>query len=326
MRRLLPLPFLLLLTACAGVWPVTQGPRPAATFTAHDGQIYRPDGQVFVARGVNLQYGDDPAIAYPALAAIASVHANIIRLELRRNTSAEDVRKALDAAVRLRIPVMLMYWESDITCGTDPSVLKRDVHDLWLGRWLGVLKERKYQPWLMINLANEWGKGDGDYSDYLDTYKGLIGEVRQAGLDVPLVIDAAECGQDTGSFLNGRGAELQAADPRGNIIVSVHAYNKWWRDDGLIDRHIAELKAEKVPFLIGEYGDRELVEDGNAVDHLHLMEQAQNEHVGWIAWSWKGNGGTTKVLDMSKQYGKVELSRRGEDVVNGPYGLKATAQ
>ena len=326
-RVTVSLSLLLTLSGCASLWSAAEGPltrhNRAPVFTAHDGQIHDPDARSFVARGINLQYGDDPKRARPAIAAIASVHADIIRLELRRNTTAWQVRRALDEAVRARIPVMLMYWESDITCGTDAGILKRDVHDLWLKRWQGVLREAKYQPYLMLNLANEWGKGDGDYADYLATYTGLIQDMRQAGLRMPLVIDAAECGQDTGSFLDGRGAQLQAADPLHNLIVSVHAYNKPWNSDALIDRHIADLKAEGVPFLIGEFGDRELVEDGNAVDHLHLMQQAEAEGVGWLAWSWKGNGGATKVLDMSRQYGTADLTRRGQDIVDGPGGLKA---
>ena len=310
---------LLALTGCASLWSAATGPMTrhshAATFTTRDGSIYRPDGAAFTARGVNLQYGDDPERALPAIAAIAGVHANIIRLELRRNTTAWQVRRALDAAVRRKIPVMVMYWESDITCGTDSALLQRDVRALWLERWAGILREAKYQPYLMVNLANEWGGADGNYAGYLATYGDLIKEMRAKGYRMPLVVDAAECGQDTGSFLQGRGAQLQAADPLHNVIVSVHAYNKYWRDDALIDRHIAELRAAGVPFLIGEFGDRELVEDGNAVDHLHLMATAGAAGVGWIAWSWKGNGGATRVLDMSRDYGSADLTRRGQDIV-----------
>ena len=34
--------------------------RPAPVFQARDGEIYTPEGKLFVARGVNLQYGDHP--------------------------------------------------------------------------------------------------------------------------------------------------------------------------------------------------------------------------------------------------------------------------
>jgi len=310
MKRLWVTGMALLLGGCA-----TLPHGETRTFTAHDAAIYTPDGKPFVARGINLQYGDNPHRARPAMRAIAHTGANIVRVELRRDTSADQVKKLLDKAVRHHLPVMLMYWEQDITCGTDAATLKRDVHDLWLTRWAPVLKAPKYQPWIMLNIANEWGSAKDDYSEYVETYTGLIGELRQAGFRFPIVVDAGECGQMTESFLDGRGQRLVDADPLRNVILSVHAYNRPWNSPDLIDRHIADLKATGLPFLIGEFGDRELVENGNAVDHLYLMRTATVQGVGWLAWSWKGNGGATRVLDMSKSYGRIDLTRRGQDVV-----------
>jgi len=299
---------------------------PAPVFHTKGNEILRPDGTSFVARGINLQYGDNPKAALPAIKAISSTGANIIRLQLRRDTSAKDLKKALDAAVKRKLPVMVFYWEQDITCGIDSARLRRDTGDLWLRRWADVLNEHKYQPWLMLNIANEWGTSKDGYASYIATYTDLIRALRARGYRAPIVIDAADCGQATGSFLDGRGQALQAADPLHNLIVSVHAYNLPWNSPEKIDRNIADLRAEGVPFLLGEFGDRELVEDGNAVDHLHLMESAEKTGTGWITWSWKGNGGATRVLDMSESYGKARLTRRGHDIVDGPYGLRATAR
>jgi mannan endo-1,4-beta-mannosidase len=299
---------------------------PAPVFHTEGSEILRPDGTAFIARGINLQYGDNPKAALPAIKAISSTGANIIRLQLRRNTSAKDLKKALDKAVALKLPVMVFYWESDITCGTDSARLRRDTGDLWLRRWADVLSERKYQPYLMLNIANEWGSSKDNYASYMATYTDLIRAMRARGYRAPIVIDAADCGQATSSFLEGRGKTLQALDPLHNLIVSVHAYNKPWNSPEKIDRNIADLRREGVPFLLGEFGDQELVEDGNAVDHLHLMQAAQETGTGWITWSWKGNGGVTKVLDMSESYGNVKLTRRGHEIVDGPYGLRATAR
>ncbi len=299
---------------------------PAPVFHTQGSDILRPDGTRFIARGINLQYGDNPKGALPAIKAISSTGANIIRLQLRRNTSAKDLRKALDAAVKRKLLVMVFYWGQDITCGTDSARLRKDTGDLWLRRWADVLNARKYQPYLMLNIANEWGSSKDGYAGYMATYTDLIRAMRARGYRAPIVIDAADCGQATGSFLEGRGQALQAADPLHNLIVSVHAYNKPWNTPEKIDRNIADLRQQGVPFLLGEFGDRELVEDGNAVDHLHLMQTADTQKIGWITWSWKGNGGATKVLDMSESYGKVQLTRRGHDIVDGPHGLRATAR
>jgi mannan endo-1,4-beta-mannosidase len=299
---------------------------PAPVFHTSGIDILTPEGGKFIARGINLQYGDNPKATLPAIGAISATSANIIRLQVRRNTSAKDLKKALDAAVKRKLPVMVFYWESDITCDSNSARLRKDTGDLWLTRWADVLNARKYQPYLMLNIANEWGTSKDGYASYMATYTDLIRAMRSRGFRAPIVIDAADCGQQTQSFLNGRGKTLQALDPQHNLIVSVHAYNLPWNSPEKIDQNIAALQKESVPFLLGEFGDRELFESGNAVDHLHLMQTAQATGTGWISWSWKGNGGITRVLDMSENYGKVRLTRRGHDIVDGPYGLRATAR
>jgi len=206
---------------------------PAPVFHTQDSDILRPDGSPFIARGINLQYGDNPKAALPGIRAIASTGANIIRLQVRRDTPAKELRQALDAAVKRKLPVMVFYWEPDITCGTDSARLRRDTGDLWLTRWADVLNERKYQPWLMLNIANEWGTSKGDYTGYIATYNDLIRAMRARGYRAPIVIDAADCGQATGSFLDGRGKTLQADDPLHNLIVSVHAYSQPCNTNGI---------------------------------------------------------------------------------------------
>lgn len=295
-------------------------------FHTHQGQILSPQGSAFIARGVNLQYGDNPTAALPAMAAISSVNANIVRLQLRKTTTAVQLRAALDEAVRLKLPVMVFYWESYITCGEDAAVLKADVQALWLKRWAGVLSDPKYQPYLMLNIANEWGTSKADYASYLATYTDLIKAMRAKGYRTPLVIDAADCGANTESFLNGRGQTLVAADPLHNLIASVHAYHDVWNSHTKIDQNIDDLIGTGIPFLLGEFGDTELDLPNDAVDHNYLMQTAKAKSVGWIVWSWKGNGKETRMLDLSDSYGEAKLTRRGQQIVNGPYGLQATGQ
>jgi len=46
---------------------------------------------------------------------------------------------------------------------------------------------------------------------------------------------------------------------------------------------------------------------------------------GWLASSWKGNTGDNAVLDISKAEDIVDLTERGEEIVNGVLGIKATS-
>jgi hypothetical protein len=46
---------------------------------------------------------------------------------------------------------------------------------------------------------------------------------------------------------------------------------------------------------------------------------------GWTASSWKGHTGDAAVLDISKDEDLVNLTERGEEIVNGDYGIKDTS-
>lgn len=46
---------------------------------------------------------------------------------------------------------------------------------------------------------------------------------------------------------------------------------------------------------------------------------------GWTANSWKGNTGDNAVLDISKDEDLVNLTERGEEIVNGTAGIKQTS-
>lgn len=46
---------------------------------------------------------------------------------------------------------------------------------------------------------------------------------------------------------------------------------------------------------------------------------------GWTATSWKGNAGANAALDISKAENVVDLTARGEDIVNSTFGIKATS-
>ncbi|GJA19120.1 MULTISPECIES: carbohydrate-binding domain-containing protein [Aeromonas] len=290
-----------------------------------DGQLYSASGQRFIARGINLQYGDNPGAAFAAITPIANTGANIVRLQLRKHTTAQELRGALDAIVARNMVAMPMYWESDVTCQSNPQPLQTAVDSLWLGSWKAVMQDPKYKGKILLNIANEWGEDTNNYADFITTYKGLIKGLRDGGYTMPLVIDAAHCGQYVQSFLSGRGSELLNADASKNLLFSLHAYHWLWDTPAEIDAAIAQMKVQNLAFLFGEFGDKRFQAPNN-VDHYHLLGKAQSESVGWIAWSWKGNGaGEEEVLDMSYDYGSMDLSPRGNDIVFGEAGIRQTA-
>lgn len=321
------------LTACGGGGSIndsgSSGPviSPVTTEIAVNGtELRSTTGKRFIPRGINLQYGDNPTNAYPALAHIASANANIVRLQLRKTTTAEQLKTALDQIVAQGMVAMPMYWEEDITCKSDAKALQSAVDTLWLTRWQAVLLDPAYAGKIMLNIANEWGSSN-DFPGYISTYKTVIGQFRAAGFQMPLVIDAADCGQNPASFVEQkRYAALQNADELKNIVFSVHAYNYRWNSVQKFEAILDSYQQLALPLLIGEFGDSEFeASSSNNVDHLQLMASANQRNIGWIAWSWYGNGGGYEVLNMSENYGWA-LTRRGDEIINSEPGLVKNAQ
>ena len=58
-----------------------------------------------------------------------------------------------------------------------------------------------------------------------------------------------------------------------------------------------------------------------------IRGREQASLIGWMGWSWKGNGGGVEYLDLSYDWEGTQLSPDwGEKVVNGPKGIKATSK
>lgn len=268
-------------------------PENAAVITTEDKQILDVSGKPILLRGINLQFGDSPIERLTAIDPIAATGSNVVRLQLRENTTADALEAALNKIIENDMIAMVMFWEEEgkITCTAEDTYIKTAVPDLWLDRWLPVLAQAKYQPYLMINIANEWGPlniwnaSSLGYQAYIDTYKTFIRKFRDAGFKVPLVIDAPHCGQDYNAFLGGRGRELQAADVEDNIILSVHAYHSAWNSSAKINKATSSLEQENMPFILGEFGGSGA--NGEfSIDHMDLIAKGAGDNAMIFSMPW----------------------------------------
>ncbi|WP_416307795.1 cellulase family glycosylhydrolase [Neptunicella sp. SCSIO 80796] len=274
-------------------------PEDALVITTSSNEIYDASTDPVLLRGINLQYGDNPEVRLAGIAAIKQTGSNVVRLQLRANTSADQLRAALDEIVAQGMIAMPMLWEGEgeITCTESSEFIKKYTQELWFDKWIDVLVEAKYQPYLMINIANEWGPtGIWDansvgYSEYIDTYKEIIREFREIGFRVPLVIDAPGCGQDYNAFLADRGLELLAADKETNLVLSVHAYHAQWNSSDKIVTATDAMSKTGVPFIVGEFGGS-MVFGAASIDHTDLINKAVGDPSMIFNFPW--TGGTDK--------------------------------
>ena len=57
-----------------------------------------------------------------------------------------------------------------------------------------------------------------------------------------------------------------------------------------------------------------------------IMKYCQENGIGYLGWSWKGNSGGVEYLDIANSWdGSVLSADWGENLVNGENGIKQTS-
>lgn len=75
---------------------------------------------------------------------------------------------------------------------------------------------------------------------------------------------------------------------------------------------------------VGEFGYKH--SDGD-VDEAYIMQYCQENGIGYLGWSWKGNGGGVEYLDITNEWDGSALSPEwGEILINGENGIKSTSK
>lgn len=285
-------------------------------------QIVDAKGQPFLIRGINhahTWYKDD---IDAALISIAATGANLVRIVLSNGQqwtkdSAESVANLLALCEQHQLIAMLEVHDAT---GSDNLLTLQQAVSYWIELSpILIGKEDR----VIINIANEWF---GSWSSYAWSvgYELAITSLREAGFEHLLVIDTAGYGQYPQAILD-YGQDLLKSDRSARLAFSLHMYEYAAADSDTIKRNIDDVKALGLPLLIGEFGDR--VPETHPVDLDTLMRYTEEQSVGWIAWSWYGNGGADTVLDLSSgpQDG-FALTSWGKTAVESDNGIRLTAK
>jgi mannan endo-1,4-beta-mannosidase len=142
-------------------------------------------------------------------------------------------------------------------------------------------------------------------SQFTQAYQPAITQLRNAGIRTPLVIDAPACGKNL-DVLVASAPALTQHDPQHNLLFSVHAY--WSKLDiqqnatpSFIHDQLQKAVTGNVPLLVGELcavggwpGSNDQIQTcgpNGAIDYQTLLQQCQQQQIGWLAWEWgPGNG------------------------------------
>jgi len=336
--------------ANGAVFKVEIGGCGSTTMQVNGRFLYDANNQKIILVGANLPLLDD--WNFPTsdkLTELEKTGANAVRIEWYINYgqpsrpaySLTDLDNFLTKCKNNRmIPILDLH---DFTCGSDISVLNAQAIPWWTSApVLTVLN--KHKKYLIINLANELGiyRWAGDNSqqataltNFKNAYKTAITSIRNAGLDVPIMIDAPDCGTTIGAF-NTIGAELITHDPKHNLLLSAHAY--WAGYNGTSE--ISTTISNNLPIVFGEVANKQSEGndqcyydlDGTNENHppilpftyQSLLNTCQSNQIGWLAWSWFPDGCASRNMSSTGNY--ANLTTFGSDVVNNvTYGIKNKA-
>lgn len=291
----------------------------ASGFYVSGTKLMDATGQPFVMRGVNhahTWYKDQLSTAIPA---IAKTGANTVRIVLSNGYkwSLDDVNAIQTILTLCEQNKLIAVLEVHDATGSDSVTDLNNAVNYWISIKNALIgKEDR----VIINIANEW-YGTWDGTGWANGYKQAIPKLRSAGLNHTLMVDAGGWGQYPDSVKN-LGTDVLNADPKKNILFSVHMYEYAGGNASTVKSNIDGILNKNLALIIGEFGGQHTNGD---VDEATIMSYSKEKGVGWLAWSWKGNSSDLAYLDMTSDWAGNSLTSFGNDVVNGTNGIKATS-
>lgn len=279
------------------------------------------NGNEFVMRGVNhshcwfRQYDDT------ALKAISDTGANTVRLVLADGVqwskdNSDSVKALVDKCRELKMVAVLEV--HDATGRNSQEDLEKAA-DFWIK-----IKDSLAgnEDIAILNIANEW-MGGTNSSDWAKGYTTVIPRLREAGIKNTIMVDCPGWGQ-SGKAVSDKGIEVFESDPDRNTMFSVHMYGTAGRDQNTIEKNLKGAAEHSLCICVGEFGYKH--SDGD-VDEAYIMKYCNDNNIGWLGWSWKGNGGGVEYLDLTEDWEGTRLTADwGDPLVNSEYGIRATSK
>lgn len=282
-------------------------------------KLYDSTGKPFVMRGVNHAHSWFKGDSAAAIAAIAKTGANTVRIVLSngRQWTKDDLNTIRNLIALCEQNKLIAVLEVHDTTGRDDYASLDAAVEYWIEMKSALMgKEDR----VILNIANEW-LGAWDGGAWANGYIQAIPKLRNAGLNHTLIVDAAGWGQYPASIHN-YGMQVFQSDPLKNTMFSIHMYEYAGGTADQVRANIDGVLNKSLAVIVGEFGHYHT--DGD-VDEATIMSYSQQKGVGWLAWSWKGNGPTWAYLDLSNDWAGTSLTGWGNTIVNGSNGIKATS-
>ncbi|NYI03873.1 cellulase family glycosylhydrolase [Allostreptomyces psammosilenae] len=322
MRRRVTTAAVALLGLLFSMFVVAQPAHAATGFHVSGGRLLDANGNDFVMRGVNhahTWYTNQTS----SLANIKALGANTVRVVLSsgdrwtRNDAADVANVVAQCKANRLICVLEVH---DTTgYGEQSGAVSLDrAADYWLSVQSALTGQENY---VIVNIGNE-PYGNAGYSTWAADTSAAINKLRDAGFDHTIMVDAPNWGQDWSFTMRDNAAQVFASDPDRNTVFSIHMYGVF-DTAAEINDYLNRFVTARLPIVVGEFGHDH--SDGNP-DEDTIFATTQALGLGYLGWSWSGNGGGVEYLDMVTSFDPTRLTSWGQRIFNGANGIKATSR
>ncbi|MGW4942054.1 cellulase family glycosylhydrolase [Actinoplanes sp. NPDC004185] len=307
-----------LATVVASIVLAVQPAQAATGFSISNGRLLDANGNDFVMRGVNHAYAWYKE-RNSSFADIKRTGANTVRVVLDLNVSAGEITTIINLCRTNRLICML---EIHNTTGYGDSgggnATLAQAADFWVSRRSVLVGQERY---VLINIGNE-PLGNNNAGNWTSSTTGAIRTIRNAGLQHTLVVDGPNWGQDWSNTMRSNAPSVFAADTLRNTVFSIHMYGVYGQA-ATINNYLNAFISARLPIIVGEFGNNH--SDGD-VDENTIMATAQQKGIGYLGWSWSGNGSPVEYLDMTNGFNAASLTAWGQRIINGANGIRATSR
>ncbi|UVS80063.1 cellulase family glycosylhydrolase [Actinokineospora sp. UTMC 2448] len=289
-----------------------------------EGRLYEANGTEFVMRGVNHAHTWYPGET-SSFADIKATGANTVRVVLSDGTrwtrnGGADVANVISLCKTNRLICVLEVHDTTGYGEQSGAASLAQATDYWLSSDIRAALAGQ-EDYVILNIGNE-PFGNTGYQDWTAHSSQAIQRLRAGGYDHVLMVDAPNWGQDWSFTMRDNADQVYAADPTGNTMFSIHMYGVF-DTAAEVSAYLTAFVDAGLPILVGEFGHDH--SDGNP-DEDAIFATAQQLRLGYLAWSWSGNGGGVEYLDMVTSFNPAQLTAWGQRAVNGANGIRATSR
>jgi len=296
----------------------------SAGFSIQNGLLIDGKGNEFILRGINYPHVWFPTQTATSIPNIAATGANCVRIVLGSGqqwgpNSAADVAQVIQLCKANKLIAILEV--HDCTgFGESPNAAPVSTAvDYWISIQ-SVLKGQ--EDFVIINVANEPLGNGVPAATWVSVHTAAITRLRAAGFTHTLMIDGANWGQDWEKAMFNNAASVFAVDPLKNTIFSVHMYSVFALRS-TIQSYLTAFVTNHIPIVVGEFG---WAFQGQVLDAPSVMDICQTLGIGYMGWSWSGNGGADAPLDLTINFNPANLSNWGTMLINDVNGIASTAE